>query len=52
MESTLRDQIISKINSRLDKMKNDRVVIKNYNDIKRKLVSNMFVFYHPNYARV
>lgn len=52
MDSTLKDQIISKINSRLDKITTDRVAIRNYNEIKSKLVSSVYVFFHPNYARV
>jgi hypothetical protein len=52
MESTLKDQIISRINSRKDKITTDRIAIRNYNDIKSKLVSSVYVFYHSNYARV
>jgi len=52
MESTLKEQIISKINSRIDKITTDRVSIRNYNDIKSKLVSSVYVFYHPIFARV
>lgn len=52
MESTLKDQIISRINNRIEKISTDRVAIRNYNDIKSKLVSSAYVFYHPNYARV
>ncbi len=52
MESTLKDQIISRIDNRLEKIITDRVAIRNYNEIKSKLVSSTFIFYHPNYARV
>lgn len=52
MESTLKDQIISKIESKIDKISTDRVAIRNYNEIKSKLVSSVYVFYHSNYSRV
>jgi len=52
MESTLKDQLVTRINTKIDKLSNDRVVIRNFDEIKTKKVSNAYVFYHPNYSKV
>ena len=52
MEASLKDLIISKIDGKIEKISNDRVLIKNYNEIKSKNLGDLFVFFHPNYSKV
>ena len=52
MESTLRDQIITKIEGKLNKITSDRVQIKDYNQIQKKYQSELFLFYHPTWPLV
>lgn len=51
METSLKDLIISKVDSKLDKISNDRVLVKNYNEIKAKNLGDFLIFFHKNYSR-
>ena len=52
MEASLKDLIISKVDSKIQKISNDRVLIKNYNEIQSKKFGDIFVFFHTNYSKV
>ena len=52
MEASLKDLIISKVDSKIKKISNDRVLIKNYNEIQSKNYGDIFIFFHPNYSKV
>lgn len=48
----LKDLILTKLESNLEKIKTERVSLKNYNEIKKKFASNVVIFFHPIYSRV
>ena len=52
MEMNLKDLILTKLESNLEKIKTERVALKNYNEIKKKFASNVVIFFHPIYSRV
>ena len=51
-QSSLKDLIVSKLDSKIQKISNDRVLLKNYNEIKSKTLGNLYIFFHHNYSKV
>jgi hypothetical protein len=53
MEKELKDIITAKVSNLVkNTTNNERIIVKDYNDIIHKNVGNFFVFYHPCYKNV